>query len=339
MRSLFSVVSAALLAASQFTCAQEVQLVMVGDVMLDELHGKAIARGMDPFAEFADILHAADAAVANLECVVATGGRPEPDKPYTFRASPLVLPVIARHFGIVSLANNHSVDFGHEAFLEQLALLDKHKIARFGGGKNCADARLPLILVIKGIRIALLGYNDFHPRCFEAGPNWPGVAWAVDEQITSDIEAARTIHKADLVIPVMHWGEEYEPANDRQRKLAHLMIEAGADMVIGGHPHVTQGAEYHRGKLILFSLGNFVFNGFDEGPRRTGWLLRLKLNNQGIIAWDTVVAHLDEEGIPHLKRDTASPSGIKGSDKIDDRRALIDSPLSGASKSSPAPQN
>ena len=328
MRYLFPAVFATLLAASHHAWTQEVQLVLVGDVMLDELPGQAIARGVDPFAEFADILHTADASVANLECVVATGGRPEPEKPYTFRASPQVLPIIAKHFDSVCLANNHTGDFGHAAFLEQLALLEKHKIARFGGGKNCADARMPLILELKGIRIALLGYNDFHPRCFEAGPNWPGVAWAVDEQITADIEAARTIHKADLVIPIMHWGDEYDPANDRQRKLARLMIESGADMVIGGHPHITQGAEYHQGKLIVYSLGNFVFNGFDEGPRRIGWLLRLKLNKQGLIAWDTVVAHIDEEGIPRLLRDTASPSGVKGSEKIEDRRALIDSPLS-----------
>ena len=115
----------------------------------------------------------------------------------------------------------------------------------FGGGRNCAEARTPHILEIKGIRIALLGYNDFHPRCFEAGPNWPGVAWAVDEQITADIEAARTIHKADLVIPVMHWGDEYDPANDRQRKLARLMIEAfGGAFVIG-----FLGTQLDMGKL------------------------------------------------------------------------------------------
>lgn len=307
--------------------AQEVEIVMVGDVMLDELPGKAIARGVDPFAEFADIFKKADAAVANLECVVATGGRPEPDKPYTFRADPRVLPVLRRHFGIVSLANNHSVDFGHEAFIEQLALLEKHQIRYFGGGKDCAEARLPLILELKGLRVALLGYNDFHPRCFEAGPNWPGVAWAVDEQITADIEAARTIHKADLVIPVMHWGEEYEPPTEREKKLARLMIDSGADMVIGGHPHVTQGAEYYKSKLILYSLSNFVFNGFDEGPSRTGWVLRLKLDKKGLVAWDTVVGHIDDEGIPRLMRDTASPSGQRGNDKIEDRRALIDSPL------------
>ncbi len=98
-----------------------------------------------------------------------------------------------------------------------------------------------------GLRIALLGYNDFRPREFEAGPSWPGVAWAVDDQVLADLKAARSVHKADLVIPYLHWGWEGCPANQRQKRLARLMIENGADVVVG-HPHVTQGAEYYRGK-------------------------------------------------------------------------------------------
>ena len=306
--------------------AQELQLAVVGDVMLAELVGQTISQGGDPFGDVAGILKQADVAVANLECVVATSGIEE-DKPYTFRASPEVLPVVKRHFDVVCLANNHTGDFGHEAFLEQLALLKQRGIPYFGGGKDCGEARTPFMIEAKGMRIALLGYNDFKPRSFEAGPSWPGVAWAVDEQIVADIKAARSHHKADLVIPVMHWGWEYEPANDRQKKLARLMIESGADLVIGGHPHVTQEVEYHQGKLIAYSLGNFVFNGFDEGPERTGWILRIKLDKQGLVAWDTVVTHMDEKGSAFLQREVSSPSGQRGSDKIANRRALMDSPL------------
>jgi poly-gamma-glutamate synthesis protein (capsule biosynthesis protein) len=229
--------------------------------------------------------------------------------------------------GVVSLANNHTGDFGHEAFVEQLDLLQKQKLPYFGGGRNCAEARTPHVMEIKGVRIALLGYNEFKPRYFEAGPNWPGTAWSVDEQVVADIQAARTISKADLVIPYMHWGAEHDPATDRQKHLARLMIDAGADIIVGGHPHVTQETEYYKGKLIVYSLGNYVFDGFEEGPSRIGWILRLRLNKQGLVAWDTVVAHMDAEGIPHLKRDTASPSGTAGVEKIEDKRALVDSPL------------
>ena len=284
-------------------------LVFGGDVMLAETVGERIAQGVDPFADVEPFLQTADATVANLECVVATKGSPMEGKPFTFRAQPSVLPLLAKHFKIVSLANNHTGDFGHDAFLEQLELLKRNDISYFGGGRNCVEARTPHIVEIKGIRIALLACNDYHPREFEAGPNWPGVAWAVGPQIAADIRAARSLYHADLVIPFMHWGLQYVPENDRQRKLARLMIRAGADAVIGGHSHVTQGIEYFRGKLIVYSLGNFVFNGFDEGPSRIGWLLRLRLNKQGLASWDTAQYHINDDGLPHLMKDAESPAG------------------------------
>jgi len=311
--------------------ADDFELIYAGDIMLADLPGKAIAKGIDPFAEFADLLRGADATIGNLECVVATGGEAV-KKPWVFRADPKVLPLLKQHFGIVSLANNHTGDFGHEAFLEQLDLLEKNKLPYFGGGRNGSHARMPHILKVKGLRVALLGYNEFKPRSFEAGPDWPGVAWSVDEQVIADIRSARTRHQADLVIPYMHWGWENEPANDRQKQLARMMIEAGADMVIGGHPHVTQEIEYYQGKLIVYSLGNFVFDGFEEGPGRIGWLVRLRMNKLGLVAWDTVVAHMDDQGIPHLMRDAKSPSGMSGSEKIEERRALTDSPLNSLKK-------
>lgn len=303
-----------------------IDLVFVGDIMLADLPGKAMARGVDPFEEFAKLLADADAAIGNLECVVATGGQAV-KKPWTFRADPKVLPVLARHFDAVSLANNHSGDFGHDAFIEQLDLLEKAHLPCFGGGKDLCKARAPLLLEIKGLRIALLGYNEFKPRSFEAGPAWPGVAWSVDEQVVADIKFARAFHRTDLVIPFMHWGQEYDPENDRQKHLARLMIDAGADLVVGGHPHVTQGVEYYQNKLIVHSLGNFVFDGFEKGPARTGWLLRLRLDRRGLLAWDTVVAHLDDEGIPHLQSHLASPSGVRGSTVVSERRALLDPPM------------
>ena len=307
-----SVVSLALLLlriASHAADPAMVTLVFGGDIMLAETVGEKIAQGGDPFADVASFLETADATIGNLECVVATKGVPMEGKPFTFRAAPSTLPVLKKHFGIVSLANNHTVDFGQDAFLEQLGYLKQNGISYFGGGKNCAEARTPHIIEIKGLRIALLGYCDYHPREFEAGSNWPGTAWAVGPQIEADIKAARTLYHADLVIPFMHWGLQYVPENDRQRKLAHLMIRAGADAVIGSHPHVTQAVEYFKGKLIIYSLGNFVFNGFEEGPSRIGWLARLRLNKQGLVAWDTAAYHITDDGIPHLTKDVESPAG------------------------------
>ena len=276
----------------------EARLVFVGDVMLADGPGKVIERGEDPFAPFAEILRDADFTIANLECVIATRGKAV-KKPWTFRAHPRTLPVLAKHFDAVSLANNHTGDFGHEAFLEQLELLAAAKLPAFGGGRNRAEAHKPLIVELKGIRIALLGYNEFKPRSFEAGDTTPGVAWSVDERVIADIHAARKEHQADLVIPYMHWGWEHEPdPNDRQKEFSRKMIDAGADVVVGGHPHCTQGWEMYNNKLIVYSLGNFVFDGFEEKTAKEGWVLRLTLNKKGLVRWDKVTAEIDDEGVP-----------------------------------------
>jgi poly-gamma-glutamate capsule biosynthesis protein CapA/YwtB (metallophosphatase superfamily) len=280
--------------------APSVSIAFVGDIMLAETPGKVIQSGRDPFAPFAAILARADIRVGNLECVVATKGTLEPDKPYTFRAHPRTLPLLARHFDALALANNHSGDYGPVAFGEMLDLLDRRKIAYFGGGRTLAAAHEPLLIERNGLRIALLSYNEFFPRSFEADADKPGIAWSEDEQVQRDIGAARTIHRADLVIPVMHWGWEQEVvASVRQRQLARLMIEAGADAVVGGHPHVIQDVEQYRGKPIIYSLGNFVFDGFNDPGGNTGWLLQMDLDLEGVRSWRTLVAHIDREGTPH----------------------------------------
>jgi poly-gamma-glutamate synthesis protein (capsule biosynthesis protein) len=278
-----------------------IRLVFVGDVMLADGPGQVIERGEDPFDPFADILQSADFTIGNLECVIATRGE-EVDKPWTFRAHPRTLSVLTKHFDAVSLANNHTGDFGHEAFLEQLDLLKAAKLSKFGGGRNRAEAHRPLIVESQGIRIAFLGYNEFKPRSFEAGETTPGVAWSVDEQVLADIASARVNDRADLVIPMMHWGSEYEPVPDeRQKALAHKMIDAGADVVVGGHPHCTQGTEIYKNKLIVYSLGNFVFDGFTEPEAKLGWVLRLTLNRRRLVQWDIIEAEIDAAGVPRPK--------------------------------------
>jgi poly-gamma-glutamate capsule biosynthesis protein CapA/YwtB (metallophosphatase superfamily) len=288
-----------------------VTLAFVGDIMLDGAPGASIAAGVDPFERFASELGHADAAIGNLECAVATGGVPI-EKIYTFRAEPRVVPVLARHFAAVTLANNHSGDYGTGALLETMGLLEQSSVPFFGAGRDLAQAHRALVIERRGIKIALLGYDEFLPRRFEAGPSRPGVAWSEDEEVVSDIRAARAAG-ADIVIPFMHWGWEYEPAPcPRQRELAHRMLDAGADAVIGSHPHVTEGAEYYRGKPIVYSLGNFVFDGFDDDEARVGWLATLTLGKSGVVSWSTEVARIDDRGLPTPDPNTPSPCGSGG---------------------------
>lgn len=293
-----------------------VSLVFAGDIVLDDAAGALIARGGDPFDAFASVFKAADIRLGNLECVVATTGSAG-DKNFTFRAHPRSLPVLKRHFDAVALANNHSGDYGREAFAEMLELLKAQGLGQFGGGHNLKEAHTPLIIERKGLRIALLGYNEFMPRSFEADANAPGSAWSEDEQVVADIRAARSVHKADLVIPVMHWGWENElTANARQRQLARTMIDAGADVIIGGHPHVTQDIEHYRGKPIIYSVGNFVMKETDNANQRRGWVLRLELDKAGVARLDTAVAQIDMDGIPTPDLDATSPCWSRGQTEV-----------------------
>lgn len=296
--------------------AAPVSLVFAGDIVLDDAAGALIARGGDPFADFGPLFASADIRIGNLECVVATTGSAG-DKNYTFRAHPRTLPVLKRHFDAVALANNHSGDYGRAAFAEMLDLLQQNQLAQFGGGHNLAQAHTPLIVERKGLRIALLGYNEFMPRSFEADYNAPGIAWSEDEQVVADIQQARTVYRADIVIPVMHWGWENEPtANARQRQLARTMIDAGADAIIGGHPHVTQDIEHYRGKPIVYSVGNFVMKETDNANQRIGWVLRLQMDASGVTAWDTQGVQIDADGIPTRQTGAASPCWQRGQAQV-----------------------
>ncbi len=311
-RVLFTVLVLFSISSAQ---ADPVRLIFVGDIMLDDGPGRVIASGRDPLAPFAAQLRDADYTIGNLECPIATAGKPLESKIFSFRADPGAALLLKGRFDALAVANNHSGDYGKAAFLETLVHLDRVGIHHFGGGIDLASAHEPLWIERKGLRIAVLSYNEFKPRSFEAGPDWPGIAWSEDSQVVSDIRAARAAG-ADLIIPFIHWGWELEPMpTERQRQLARTMIDAGADLVVGGHPHVTQGAEYYRGKLIVYSLGNFVFDGFETLAAKRGWLLRLTLDRKGLVAWETLAAQMDEEGTPHPMPGERTPCGPVGQER------------------------
>ncbi len=316
MRLFQRLTAAAALFLAASLHAEPVTLIFAGDIMLDDGPGRLIAAGGDPLAPFADILKSADYRIANLECPVGDSGEPYANKIYSFRAKPDALRVLAGRFDAVALANNHSGDYGHAAFRETLYHLDQAGIARFGGGRNLSEAHQPLWINKNDLKIAVLAYNEFKPRSFEAGPDWPGVAWSEDDQVLADIRAAQAAG-ADLVIPFMHWGWEREGKPvERQRQLARKMIDAGAALVVGGHPHVTQGAETYQGRPIIYSLGNFVFDGFDYPEAQRGWLLRVKLDRSGVLFWKTLAAQMDDAGTPHPLSGAFTPCGRGDSPEI-----------------------
>lgn len=275
-----------------------VSVVFVGDVMLDGGPGHILMNGGDPFADVADVLGDADLTIGNLECAIVKTGHAV-DKPYTFRGPARALPLLKKYFSAVSLANNHSGDWGKKGFASELELLQENRLAYFGGGADERAAHQPLVLTAKGKRIAFLGYNDFPPRAFAAGPSTPGTAWLVEKQVVRDIKAARK--QADVVLLFMHWGEELEPRETpEQQALAHRLIDAGADAIVGGHPHVTQSIEWYKDHPIVYSLGNFLFDYFPyDPPTWFGWMVRLTFPASGRPTLERTEVQLDAAGVPH----------------------------------------
>ncbi len=245
--------------------AQEVSFYAVGDVMLGRYIAKTMtARGSDyPFSKITAALHSADIVFGNLETAISTNDKAKasfPDKPYNFHASAAAAPALKRAgFQVLSLANNHAMDYGPSALLETRRLLDKEGIANFGAGKDLPDARKPAIVTVRNVRFGFLGYGVAHSGRVYATAQRAGIAPVRMDSIRRDIEAARA--NVDVLIVSLHWGMEYEKSpSEVQRNEAHQIIDWGADLILGHHPHVMQGMEVYKGKLIAYSLGNFLFD-------------------------------------------------------------------------------
>jgi poly-gamma-glutamate synthesis protein (capsule biosynthesis protein) len=276
-----------------------VRITFVGDICFDNNPGHEAVMGNDPFAAVAALLKDTDLAVANLECCIATAGEKGTNR-FSFKAPVECVPALKRYFSAVTVANNHSGDWGKEGFTSELDVLEREKLPYFGGGRNLEQARRPVILLSHGRRVALLGYCDFPPRRYAADRNTPGTTWLVEENVLADIKLARTRDKADIVIPYLHWGVEHtRMPEEYQVKLARKMIDAGADAVIGAHPHIPQTVDWYRGKPIVYSLGNFVFNYYPHDPAiYFGWMVRLTFGPSGVSEVKTNVIRIEPTGLP-----------------------------------------
>ena len=260
-------------------------IAAVGDVNLGDRPGTAIATyGVRyPWLSVAPVLRAADIAIANLECSVSTRGYPVPGKQYTFRGKPSSLRAMAQYAGIdiVTLANNHTLDYGRLAFADTLSYAHGYGLKTVGGGRNLDLARRPALFRLGGIRVAFLGYSDVRPLGFDAGPTWAGTAAAFPSYISSDVRRAKN-RGADVVVVYFHWGTERTFSPDsRQRSLAAVAFDAGATIVLGAHPHVLKPIEPRRRRLVAWSLGNFVFGANMLGTESTG-ILRLRMGQGGL---------------------------------------------------------
>jgi len=226
------------------------------------------------------VLAEADLAVGNLECSLSMRGTAA-DKKFTFRVNPKTVAALSEAgFDVVTLANNHAVDYGQAALSDTIGAVTDAGIAVVGAGEDAASARQPVILEAGDppVRIALLGFSNMQPTSFYAGRNRAGTNPAHPDAIRECISAAG--RQADVVVALFHWGDERSSSpSASQRQLAYLAADAGADLIIGGHPHVLQGFERRGHSLIAYSMGNFLFP--SRGECRTTMMLRYTPQRDG----------------------------------------------------------
>lgn len=205
----------------------------------------------------------ADLTCVNLEFCLSDRGEPMAGKKYTFRAKPERAEIL-KELGVdlANLANNHIYDYGTDAFLDILSILDENGIAHAGAGANAAEAEEPFYTEIEGHTVAVVSATRAEKYILtpEAGEETPGVFRCYD--MTNVLQKVREAkERADIVIAYIHWGTEYsENLETAQTEGARALVDAGADVVLGAHPHCLQGMEFYEGKPILYSLGNYWFN-------------------------------------------------------------------------------
>jgi poly-gamma-glutamate capsule biosynthesis protein CapA/YwtB (metallophosphatase superfamily) len=248
-------------AAAEQPALDEITIAAVGDLMLGGRTEPFLKEfGPDyPFADVMPILSRADVVVGNLESSISTRGIAVENKKFTLRAGPIAAQALKKAgIRVVTLANNHSMDFGPLALKDTLTVLAEHDILYTGAGMDLDEARSPAYLKVRERTIAFLSYSLTFPLEFFASAGRPGTAPGYADFVKSDIEKARP--SADLVVVSFHWGAELmTAAKDYQVELGHKAIDWGADLVLGHHPHVLQELELYQGRIIAYSLGNFVF--------------------------------------------------------------------------------
>jgi len=259
------------------------ELVVGGEI----IYGRGVQERVEkygdparPFAKVRDILRRADLAIATLEAPLSGEKNKYCDTCLTFVGNEsYVTGIVDSGIKAVSMAANHIGDAGPKGVMDTMRTLAKAGIASFGAGADDEAARRPAILTTPGGRLALLAYADVPPEAYRATATRPGYAALVHddkgyEAVRADIAAARRV--ADIVIVVTHWGIEYE---DQPRpwivNAAHMMVDAGADVVMGDHPHWVQSVEVYNGHYIAYSVGNFVFDQMWSTETRQGSLHRL----------------------------------------------------------------
>jgi poly-gamma-glutamate capsule biosynthesis protein CapA/YwtB (metallophosphatase superfamily) len=277
-----------------------ITIAVAGDAMFEAELTPKINAGFNPFKYIKSAWLTYDLRIINMETTMGTKSKHRPaPKAFQFIAPPKTVAALQKgKVDLVSLANNHAMDYGSSALLEQMSLLKKGNIGYFGAGKNLDAAYVPKIVTIRGTKVAFIGLNAIENLYTNATNSTAGTAPFDEARVRTAIQTARK--KAHAVIVYPHWGIEHQPTpTSMQTYWGRRLIDLGADLVVGAHPHVVQQTETYKGKKIFYSLGNFIFVGMWDRPlAMQGQYLVITLKNRKISKTKLVSYKLTNEGIP-----------------------------------------
>lgn len=253
--------------------------IFVGDIMLSRAVGRQMLLNNDfefPFNLVKTNFQLVDFAFGNLEGPISDQGSNQGSQ-YSFRADPLSIKGLkAANFRVLNLANNHIWDWGLAAFSQTMDLLEENSILFVGVGRNYEEANQPKIFEKNGLRIGFWGLTDLYPASLEAKLNRPGISEPDFLKVASSIAYFKNEKLIDFAVISIHWGIEYESEpTEKQRQIARSLIENGADLIVGHHPHVIQSYEEYLGRPIFYSLGNFIFDQSFSEETMTGFMLKV----------------------------------------------------------------
>lgn len=293
-------------AAPTPTAPPELRLVFAGDV---HFTGRTLRLLRDPDTAFGDIastLRDGDLTVLNLETAVTERGTPQP-KRFHFRAPATAYDALrAAGVDAVSIANNHTLDYGQVGLLDTLDSARAADFPVFGAGRDVNEAYAPWITTVRGVRVAVLGMSQVHELAeqWKATPTRPGIAMAFDtRRATAAVTAARD--QADLVVVFMHWGIEGNSCPSGEMKtFARKLAEAGADIVVGTHAHTLLGDGWLGRTYVHYGLGNFLWYGSSRSA--DSGVLRLTVRGRNVV---------DTEFLPATVSGTGQPVLVSGAEK------------------------
>lgn len=305
----------------------ELRFMAVGDIMLGRGVGARLkkAGGFDKaFEDVAPLLNEGDIVFANLESPLTDSTHSlDPNGKIVLKAKPEAVSALTMAgFNVVSLANNHMMDYYEKGLYDTMSILDENGILHTGGGSNIDEARKPVIMEVNGIKVGFLAYTDMAEMVFAGKPylsfaakeNKSGLAPRKNDIVLEDVKKLR--EQVDLVAVSLHWGiEDTFKISKDQIEFAHELIDNGADIILGHHPHQFQGMEIYKDKPIIYSMGNFIFDQNDP-ENQEGFIIDMKYKGKELVQFSAIPVRTIEKTYVRIQKGEDASELIKRQMKL-----------------------